>query len=105
MSMIKNPSQSSPTALPPIEATQQADRAWLASSLARYVVHHRRELDMTVAEAAELSGMELSEWLALEAGWVPEDRKVHHAIAGALQVDISNIGILADIAADHQFTC
>jgi len=52
-----------------------------------------------------LSGMELSEWLALEAGWVPGDRKVHHAIAGALQVDISNIGILADIATNHQHRC
>ena len=60
---------------------------------------------MTVARAAELSGLALSEWGALEAGWVPEDRKVHHAIAGALQVDLSNIGILADIAIHHQHRC
>lgn len=60
---------------------------------------------MTVARAAELSGLELSEWYALETGWVPEDRKVHHAIADTLQVDISNIGILADIASNHQYRC
>jgi len=103
MSMHQN--QSELASLPATEATRQSDRAWLASSLARYVVHHRRELDLTVAQAATLSGMELSEWLALEAGWVPGDRKVHHAIAGALQVDISNIGILADIATNHQHRC
>ena len=103
MSMHQN--QSELAALPPTQATRQADRAWLASSLARYVVHHRQELAMTVAQAATLSGMELSEWLALEAGWVPGDRKVHHAIAGALQVDISNIAILADIASNHQHRC
>ena len=103
MSMHQN--QSELAALPPTQATLQADRAWLASSLARYVVHHRQELAMTVAQAAKLSGMELSEWLALEAGWVPGDRKVHHAIAGALQVDISNIAILADIASNHQHRC
>jgi len=102
MSMHKNQSQPSLTALPPIDdSTVQSNRAWLA----RYVVHHRQELAMTVAQAAKLSGMELSEWLALEAGWVPGDRKVHHAIAGALQVDISNIGILADIASNHQHRC
>lgn len=105
MSMHRNQSQSSLTALPATEATRQADRAWLASSLARYVREHRQDLGMTVARAAELSGLELSEWYALEAGWVPQDRKVHHAIAGALEVDISNIGILADIATIHQHRC
>ena len=60
---------------------------------------------MTVARAAELSGLALSEWYALEAGWVPEDRKVHHAIADTLQVDISNIGILASIATNYQHRC
>ena len=103
MSMHQN--QSELASLPATQATRQSDRAWLASSLARYVVHHRQELAMTVAQAAKLSGMELSEWLALEAGWVPQDRKVQHAIAGALQVDISNIAILADIASNHQHRC
>lgn len=60
---------------------------------------------MTVAQAARLSGLELSEWLALEAGWVPDDRKLQHAIAGALQVCISNVAILASIAADNQIVC
>ena len=104
MSMYQN--QSSLTALPPTaDQNRRANRAWLASSLARYVRQHRQDLDMTVARAAELSGLELSEWYALEAGWVPEDRKLQHAIAGALQVDISNVGILASIAADNQFVC
>ena len=103
MSMYQNHSQLA--ALPATEATRPADRAWLATSLARYVRQHRQDLRITVARAAELSGLALSEWGALEAGWVPEDRKVHHAIAGALQVDLSNIGILADIAIHHQHRC
>lgn len=60
---------------------------------------------MTVPQAAKLSGLELSEWYALDVGWVPEDRKVQHAIADTLQVDISNVAILADIAINHQHRC
>jgi len=105
MSMYKNQSPSSLSALPPTADQSRRPNAWLASSLARYVRQHRQDLDMTVARAAELSGLALSEWYALEAGWVPEDRQVQHAIAGALESDISNIAILASIAINHQCRC
>ena len=39
--------------------------------------------------------MELSEWYALESGWVPEDRMVLVSIAGALSVRWTNLSLCA----------
>ena len=41
--------------------------------LARSVRHRREQLGLSVQRAAELSGMVVSDWYALEAGWVPDD--------------------------------
>lgn len=106
MSMYKNHSQSSLTALPPTDNnTAQTDRAWVASALARFTVDHRLDLGMTLAQAAELSGLELSQWAALEAGWVPEDANLRRAIAATLQVDYTCYSFLATISSRAQHTC
>ena len=42
----------------------------------------------SIQEAARLAGMELSEWMALEAGvWLPQTSEQLMAIAGALEMD------------------
>ena len=86
----------------PTEAEREAARRWYASALARYVQKRRQELELSVAAAAELSGMELSEWHALEAGWVPEDRMVLVSIAGALAVRWTNLSLLAYFSQEAQ---
>jgi hypothetical protein len=58
--------------LPPAD-TLEANRVWWASALARYTSDRRAQLGLTITRAAELSGMEVSQWCALEDGWVPED--------------------------------
>jgi predicted transcriptional regulator len=75
---------------------------WYASALARCVSTRRAQLGLTVEEAAELSGMEVSEWMALEAGWVPTDDRVRRVIAGTLEVNTAQIVIIATIAQHHQ---
>ena len=40
------------------------------------------ELGLTVGAAAELAGLEVSEWCALECRWVPEELNVIRSIAG-----------------------
>lgn len=61
-SMARDKNQSHLTLSPATDDISQTNRAWLASNLARYVRQHRLDLGMTVACAAELSGLALSEW-------------------------------------------
>lgn len=58
---------------------------WIAG-LARYTRQRREELGLTVERAAELAGMEASEWYALESGWAPNaaDMAKIQAIAATL---------------------
>ena len=72
-----------------------AKENWLACSLALYIKTRREYLDLTAEEAAELSGMETSEWYALESGWLPEDRAVIQAIAATLRVRWTELDVLA----------
>ena len=76
------------------EATE-AERQWWASASARYSRVRREKLGLSVERAAELSGLELSQWHSLETGWVPEDVCVILAIATALQVRWSDFELVA----------
>ena len=80
----------------------EAQRALAASALARYTHNRREELGMSVAAAAELAGLQLSEWYALEEGWVPQDLRTLRAIAGALQVRWTDYDFLAFITGFRQ---
>jgi transcriptional regulator with XRE-family HTH domain len=86
-------------------STPESRRAWWASALARYTSKRREELGMTLARAAELSGLELSEWCALESGWVPEEMDTIRAIAGTLRVDWKDLSFLTCFAGSFQDCC
>lgn len=75
---------------------------WYASALGRFVQQRRTDMGMTVAEAAELSGMELFQWAALEAGWIPSDRDLLYSVAATLEVIDAQITLLASIARHNQ---
>lgn len=77
-------------------------RQFYACALARYVRRRRAELGMTVEEAAKLAGMQISEWLALEAGWVPSERSEMRPIAEVLETSVSQISVLALICRHAQ---
>jgi hypothetical protein len=79
-------------------APYQSDRILFASAVARYTIRRRGELGLTVAAAAELSGLEVSEWCSLEAGWVPEELNRIRAIAAALEVCWTDLDLLAFFA-------
>jgi Helix-turn-helix domain len=86
----------------PTNPSSRENRMWHALWLGGYVEHRRAELGLSMTEAAELAGMELSEWGALEAGWVPSDDGVLHAIADTLQVHWPDLRFLAFIADSSQ---
>lgn len=51
-------------------------------------IHRLREVrGLAPDEAAGLAGVEYSEWLAVEEGYVPADPARLHAMAAALEVD------------------
>ena len=59
-----------------------------AAGLGRYTRRRRVELGLTIERAAKLAGLELSQWYALESGWVPDpdDMNRIEAIAATLQI-------------------
>ena len=52
--------------------------------------------DRSIEEAARLAGMEVSEWLAIEAGWVPDPAQLH-PMSDALGLRFDKIALLAFI--------
>jgi transcriptional regulator with XRE-family HTH domain len=46
----------------------------------------RNEIRMSIEQAAGLSGMEVSEWMAVEGGHVPQDLDRLRAIAASLEL-------------------
>ena len=65
-------------------------------------IQRREELGLSLERAAELAGLETSEWAALESGWwiPPSDNfPLIRAIAGTLEaswVDYSFLVLMAD---------
>lgn len=82
-------------------AAQEANRQWWASSLARYTAARRQELGLTIAQAADLAGLELSEWAGIEEGWVPDEILTLRAVAGVLEVRWTDYNTLAFLAGCH----
>ena len=95
MSMSQNQSTNTNTFTAAGASKAEAERLWWALAVARYVRQRREQLGQSVGHAAELAGLELSQWLALEEGWVPEELSVIVAVATTLQVRWSDLDLVA----------
>ena len=51
----------------------------------------RKNARLSIEDAARLSGMELTEWMAIEAGNVPQDINRLRAMAGALEISFETV--------------
>jgi hypothetical protein len=73
-------------------------------TLAHYTRRRRQELGLSIERAAELAGLELSQWYALEEGWVPEpdDPGRIEAIAATLEIFWGDYSFLALMASCQQ---
>ncbi len=59
---------------PSTTAANEANRLQWASAVARLYRIRRGQLGLTIDQAAELSGLEQSQWVAMEDGsWFPEE--------------------------------
>ena len=81
-----------------------APRPGWISALACYTRKRREDLGLSLECAAELAGLEMSEWAALESGWVPnpDDLALIRSIAGTLEVSWVDFSFLALMAACQQ---
>jgi hypothetical protein len=85
---------------PAVSAAECADMAML---LARSVRQRREHLGLSVKRAAELSGMVVSDWYALEAGWIPSvESGLLDSIAGTLQACHIQLPLIAEISRYNQ---
>ena len=55
---------------------------------------------LSIEQGACLSGMEVSEWAAIEEGYVPQDINRLRAIAGAIEIRIDQIAMLVLLCRD-----
>jgi len=51
----------------------------------------RTEAGLSIEEAAALSGMQISEWMAIEDGHVPQDIDRLRAMAAALEINFEKL--------------
>jgi transcriptional regulator with XRE-family HTH domain len=82
--------------------SKKSTRIQAALSLANTVQRRRQNLGMSVERAAGLTGMQVSEWCALEAGWVPGTPGVLRAVADTLELGYSQLSFLAEISEFNQ---
>jgi len=68
-------------------------RVFYASLFARLIRDRRRKLNLTVDRAAELTGFTSSQWVSIEAGWVPRDHTMIHTISATLQVRATELQV------------
>jgi len=82
--------------------TTKSNRIHNALRLANTVQRRRQNLEMSVERAADLSGLQVSEWRALETGWVPDQFCVLSAIAQTLDVNYLQLSFLAEVSRYNQ---
>jgi len=55
----------------------------------------RQKASLSIEDAADLSGMEITEWMAIEDGYVPQDINQLRAMAEALEVSFDKMAFWA----------
>lgn len=60
----------------------------------RSICETRKNLGLSLEEAARLSGMQISEWLAIEAGYAPQDVNLLRALADTMEVGFERIAMV-----------
>ena len=69
-------------------------RVW-GQMFGRLIQGARETGGRSIQETAQLAGMEVSEWEAIEAGYVPTDSGRLRSMAGALEMDWNRMASLA----------
>jgi hypothetical protein len=66
-----------------------------------YVQHRRLQLCMNCEDAAELAGLQISQWISLEQGWIPDlGDNIMSAVAGTLETRVDHLNLLVISSSD-----
>ena len=76
------------------ETLRQSDNRFWGQIFGLSIKSGREKNAFSVEQAASLAGMEPSEWLAVEAGRVPENAEQLRSMAGALGFSNAQLGTL-----------
>jgi transcriptional regulator with XRE-family HTH domain len=79
--------------LPPSHLPELRRTVW-GRMFGHCIQETRKKADLSVEEAARLSGMKSSEWMAIEEGSVPQDINRLRAMADAMEVNFDKIATL-----------
>ena len=71
--------------LPPDQFPEQRRQVW-GRLFGLFIQGCRNEVSLSVEEAAGLSGMEVSEWMAIEDGYVPQELNRLRAMSATLEL-------------------
>ena len=97
MSTVSTPLLKHPTLS---TAAQPADLGLLLASCIR---RRREKLGLSVERAAQLTGIEPTQWQALEAGWVPNlESGLLEAIAETLEACFPHVFFIAEVSGAFQ---
>ena len=80
--------------LPPTYVPELRRRCW-GRIFGESIQGTRQSAGLSIEDAARLSGMEASEWMAIEDGHVPQDLNRLHAMADALSIRYDQIATMA----------
>ena len=76
--------------LPPTYLPELRRQIW-GRMFGRGIRENRQNAGLSIEEAARLSGMEVSEWTAIEDGYVPQTTAQLRSIAGTLEVSYDRL--------------
>jgi transcriptional regulator with XRE-family HTH domain len=82
------------TPLPPSFVPDMRREVW-GRIFGEGIEETRKSAGLSIDEAARLSGMEISEWMAIEQGHVPADLNRLRAMAEALGIRYDQIALMA----------
>lgn len=80
----------------------EASSELLALLLATSARRRRCELGLSVERAAALAGVAVSEWAALESGWVPTDDAVLESVAEVIEACYLQLSLVAEVSLYNQ---
>jgi len=76
--------------LPPTYVPELRRQVW-GRLFGRSIEAARTEAGMSIEQAANLSGMQISEWMAIEDGHVPQEIDRLRAMAAALEINFEKL--------------
>jgi ribosome-binding protein aMBF1 (putative translation factor) len=79
--------------LPPSYLPDQRRETW-GRLFGFGIMQARKGAGLSIEQAARLAGIEVSEWAAIEDGYVPQDQNRLRAMAAAMEISFDRIAML-----------